>query len=134
MQVQSITYKCAAHPRQVVKDYSRSKLTYHRFWQRMAREKRADLFDQFGGGPRDQLYLPTDIRGMADDPYRSLAWMARKAGGYENSPETFAEFAGRIFSGNMVYWIDADAQGFTRRSPKARGSPVHCASLRTTCG
>ena len=77
---------------EVVKDYSRSKLTYHGFWKKLAREKRAYLHDQFGEGPRSPLYLPIDIRGMADDPYRSLAWMVRKEGGFENSDLTFAEF------------------------------------------
>ena len=77
---------------EVVKDYSRSKLTYHGFWKKLAREKRAYLYDQFGEGPRSPLYLPIDIRGMADDPYRSLAWMVRKEGGFENSDLTFAEF------------------------------------------
>jgi len=77
---------------QVIKDYSHSRLSYHRFWQKMTRENYAYLYDQFGSGPRNPLYLPLDIRGLADDPYRSLAWMIRKEGGYENSEETFCEF------------------------------------------
>ena len=76
----------------VIKDYSRSRISYHRFWQKMSRENRAYLYDQFGDGPRSPLYLPIDIRGMGDDPYRSLAWMVRKEGGYDNSDTTFAEF------------------------------------------
>jgi hypothetical protein len=40
---------------------------------------------QFGEGPRKPLYLPRDIRGLADDPYRSLAWFVRKAGGFDPS-------------------------------------------------
>ena len=77
---------------EVVKDYSKTKLSYHRFWQKMARDNYAYLYDQFGNGPQKALYLPMDVRGMADDPYRSLAWMVRKEGGYENSTATFAEF------------------------------------------
>jgi hypothetical protein len=77
---------------EVVKDYSKTKLSYHRFWQKMARSNFAYLYDQFGSGPQKALYLPMDVRGMADDPYRSLAWMVRKEGGYENSTKTFAEF------------------------------------------
>lgn len=77
---------------EVVKDYSRTRLSYHRFWQKMARLNYAYLYDQFGEGPQKALYLPMDVRGMADDPYRSLAWMVRKEGGYENSTKTFAEF------------------------------------------
>ncbi len=77
---------------EVVKDFSNTKLNYHRFWQKMARKNYAYLYDQFGKGPQHALYLPMDVRGMADDPYRSLAWMVRKEGGYENSNQTFAEF------------------------------------------
>ena len=77
----------------VVEDLSKSNLSYHRFWQRMAKKGYSHPFDQFGTGPRSALYLPLDIRGLADDPYRSLAWMVRKEGGYKNSNESFAEFA-----------------------------------------
>ncbi|MDB5926077.1 MAG: chromosome partitioning protein ParB [Betaproteobacteria bacterium] len=77
---------------EIVKDYSQSKLSYREFWRRMVEDHCAHLYDQFGDGPREALYLPHDIRGLADDPYRSLAWMARKEGAYENSDEKFAEF------------------------------------------
>lgn len=77
---------------EVVKDFSSTKLSYHRFWQKMARLNYAHLYDQFGTGPRRALYLPMDVRGMADDPYRSLAWMVKKEGGFENSNVCFSEF------------------------------------------
>ena len=77
---------------EVVEDLSQSKLSYHAFWKRMAAKKYAYLYDQFGDGPRSPLYLPDDVRGMADDPYRSLAWIVRKEGGFEKSDVTFAEF------------------------------------------
>lgn len=77
---------------EVVEDLSKSKLSYHAFWKRMATKNYAYLYDQFGDGPRSPLYLPDDVRGMADDPYRSLAWIVRKEGGYEKSDTTFAEF------------------------------------------
>lgn len=73
-------------------DLSKSKLSRKQFWQTMRRSNWAYLYDQFGEGPRDPLYLPTTIRGMADDPYRSLAWAVREKGGYEQTEETFAEF------------------------------------------
>ena len=76
----------------VVKDLSQSKLSYTKFWEKLAASKQAYLFDQFGHGPREPLYLPMDVRGMSDDPYRSLAWMVRKEGGFENSTESFCEF------------------------------------------
>jgi hypothetical protein len=77
---------------EVMEDLSKSKLSYNAFWRMMAKNKWAYLYDQFGEGPRSPLYLPLDIRGMADDPYRSLAWMVRKEGGFNNSTESFAEF------------------------------------------
>ena len=76
----------------VVKDLSKSKLSYSAFWRWMAKSKNTYPFCQFGEGPRKALYLPRDIRGLADDPYRSLAWFVRKAGGFENSDKNFAEF------------------------------------------
>lgn len=77
---------------EIVEDHADSNMTYRQFWRHMAQRQRAYLYDQFGEGPREPLYLPPDIRGMADDPYRSLAWLVRKEGGYENSDQTFAEF------------------------------------------
>jgi hypothetical protein len=77
---------------QLIEDFSKSKLNYIQFWKRMAQMKYAYLMDQFGEGPRSPLYLPSDVRGMADDPYRSLAWIVRKEGGYEKNETTFSEF------------------------------------------
>ena len=48
--------------------------------------------DQYGAGPHDPNHLPEDVRGMADDPFRSVAWQVRKRDGYEKSDEPFAEF------------------------------------------
>lgn len=48
--------------------------------------------DQFGAGPHDPNHLPEDVRGLADDPYRSVAWQVRKRGGYDKSEVPFAEF------------------------------------------
>lgn len=48
--------------------------------------------DQFGAGPHDPNHLPEDVRGMADDPFRSVAWQVRKRGGYDKSSLPFAEF------------------------------------------
>lgn len=58
----------------------------------MFKNRSAYPFCQFSEGPREAIYLPKDIRGLADDPYRSLAWFVRKAGAYENSEKTFGEF------------------------------------------
>lgn len=76
----------------VTKDFSKSKMSYVGFWRWMFRNRSAYPYCQFGEGPRKALYLPRDIRGLADDPYRSLAWFVRKAGAFENSDKNFAEF------------------------------------------
>lgn len=76
----------------ISKDLSKSKMSYPAFWRWMFKNRNAYPFCQFGEGPRKALYLPRDIRGLADDPYRSLAWFVRKAGAFENSDRNFAEF------------------------------------------
>jgi hypothetical protein len=77
---------------EIVRDFSKSGLSYPLFWRRIARLGYAHLYDQFGEGMRSAFYLPNDIRGLADDPYRSLAWMVREAGGYEKTETKFSEF------------------------------------------
>ena len=76
----------------VVKDLSASRMSFSQFWKWMAKNKNFYPFCQFGEGPRKALYLPKDIRGLADDPYRSLALFVRKAGAFDNSDRNFAEF------------------------------------------
>lgn len=62
------------------------------FWAEMARLKWARLHDQFGKGPHEPHLLPLDVRGMADDLYRSLAWAVREAGAFEKQTIPFCEF------------------------------------------
>ncbi|MGZ8892989.1 MAG: ParB-like protein [Halobacteriota archaeon] len=76
----------------VSKNLSKTKMTYAAFWKWMFKTRSAYPFCQFGEGPREAVYLPKDIRGLADDPYRSLAWLVRKAGAFESSEKNFAEF------------------------------------------
>jgi hypothetical protein len=77
---------------EVVKDVSKKPMSYVQFWKWMCKTRNAYPYCQFGEGPRKAIYLPKDIRGLADDPYRSLAWYVRKAGAFENSEKNFAEF------------------------------------------
>lgn len=76
----------------VIRDLTNKSLSYTQFWNWMFKTRNAYPYCQFGEGPREALYLPKDIRGLADDPYRSLAWFVRKAGAFENSDRNFAEF------------------------------------------
>ena len=62
------------------------------FWDVMGKSHWSRLYDQFGKGPHDPLLLPENVRGLADDRYRSLAWEVRRQGGFAKSEELFAEF------------------------------------------
>jgi hypothetical protein len=66
------------------------------FWEVMQKARWVFLMDQFGNGPHSEKLLPKDIRGLADNPYRSLAWMVREAKGFEKENIPFIEF----------YWAD----------------------------
>lgn len=62
-------------------------------WKAMNQAKWIYPYDQFGQGPHDIKHLPEDIREMANDPYRSLAWFVRTEGGFDKVKTPFAEFA-----------------------------------------
>src|SRR5439155_1355494 len=61
------------------------------FWAEMERRKWVYPVDQFGTR-RSAEQLPQDVRGLADDPYRSLAGEVREQGGYEKNEAPFSEF------------------------------------------
>jgi hypothetical protein len=62
------------------------------FWEEMKRLGWTHLYDQFGNGPHAPALLPLNVRGLADDPFRSLAWAVREAGGFEKVETPFCEF------------------------------------------
>ena len=74
----------------VVKDLS--KLSESAFWNEMVSRGWTYLHDQFGLGPHSPHALPGDVRGMADDPYRSLAWALRELGYIKKNDTPFFEF------------------------------------------
>lgn len=117
----------------VIKDYSAKtkhrKMSYLMFWRVMHAKKWTYLYDQFGDGPRQALYLPLDVRGMADDPYRSLAWLVRQQGGYENSTKTFFEFEWANFfrSQKLLDQHGREAlNSATKKAVKLARSPAAC--------
>lgn len=61
------------------------------FWEMMEKAHWVLPQDQFGN---KQPYgrLPIDIRGMADDPYRSLVWKMKELGAWKKVNVPFAEF------------------------------------------
>jgi len=79
----------------VMKDLS--KLDEKAFWNQMIKKGWTYLHDQFGMGPHLPSALPTDIRCMADDPYRSLTWAVIDAGGIKKTNIPFFEFQWGVF-------------------------------------
>lgn len=114
----------------VVKDFSKSKIGYGQFWKWMYKTRNSYPYCQFGEGPRKPLYLPKDIRGLADDPYRSIAWFVRKAGAFENSDRNYAEFQWANFFRSRKL---LDTHG-PRGMPKALVKAVHLAQNKSAKG
>ena len=70
-----------------------SHLSHHAFWAAMTTNGWVYPYDQYGHGPHDPArYLPETIQGLADDPYRGIAWLAREAGAYDKVHSPFVEF------------------------------------------
>jgi len=79
----------------VVKDLQ--SLKENAFWNFMIQKDWVYLHDQFGYGPHFVANLPVDIRCLADDPYRSLAWAVREAGAIRKIDIPFSEFKWAAF-------------------------------------
>lgn len=74
----------------VVQDWSDT--SEDEFYARMSAAGYFYLYDKRGNGPLDPRDLPRSLDGLKNDPYRSLAWEARKAGCFTKSGVPFAEF------------------------------------------
>jgi hypothetical protein len=72
-------------------------LDHKSFWNLMIKNNWTYLRDQFGLGPHSPYSLPADIRGLADDPYRSLSWAVLAAGGFKKMDVPFFEFQWSAF-------------------------------------
>ncbi len=79
----------------VLKDYRHK--SEKGFWNLMIRKDWVYLYDQFGVGPHSPYALPADIRGLADDPFRSLVWAVLDAGAIEKQDLPFFEFKWAMF-------------------------------------
>jgi hypothetical protein len=101
------------------------------FWSRMKSANWVYLYDK-GAGPKDVSALPTHLADMTDDPYRSLAWAVRDAGGYgADDAVPYADFHWADFFRSRVKIGEGDA-GFDQavqealklaHSPEAKGMP-----------
>jgi hypothetical protein len=74
----------------VMKDWSRLP-NMDVFWEKMANHQWVYLRDE-KGKQRSVRDLPESLHAMADDPFRSIAWLVRKSGGYDKTDIPFAEF------------------------------------------
>lgn len=70
---------------------------HKQFWNFMIKKEWTYLRDQFGMGPHSPDALPSDIRCLADDPYRSLAWAVLEKGGFKKVEVPFFEFQWAAF-------------------------------------
>lgn len=84
----------------VIADYSN--LSVNKFWDHMQERGWVYPYSQFGKKQLPFELLPQDVRGLADDPYRSLAWAVKEAGGFEKSTVPFFEFAWANFFRDKV--------------------------------
>ena len=100
-------------------------LQFPEFWEVMHKSKWSHLFDQFGNGPHQPHYLPESIRGLADDPYRSLAWAVRREGGYDKTDHAFAEFLWADHFRKKIPEIKVGSAGFKASVKKALEICVH---------
>jgi hypothetical protein len=107
---------------EVKEDFSR--LSDEAFWKAMLERSWAHLFDQLGKGPHEPHLLPIDIRGLADDPYRSLAWAVREEGVFEKSPEPFSEFRWAEYFRKKIQ-IPRTENGFEKVLELARKLALH---------
>jgi hypothetical protein len=96
-----------------------SHLSETEFWKAMHESRWVHLHDQFGLGPHAPALLPEDIRGLADDPFRSLAWALRHAGAYEKTDAAFSEFKWADFLRKELA-IEHGDEGFARALAEAR--------------
>jgi len=62
------------------------------FWEKMVVNGLMWLYDQKGLFPMTPALIPTEIKLLLDDPYRTLAWMVRVNGGFAKIDAHFAEF------------------------------------------
>jgi len=74
----------------VLANFSTLERTY--FWKTMHAHNWVYLFECNGGGPQQPEALPTSIKDLKFDPYRSLAWIVREHHGYIKNNVPFSEF------------------------------------------
>ena len=90
------------------------------FWAKMDEKKWVYAYDEYGVGPRPYSQIPSNVTGLKDDPYRSLAGAVRSAGGYDKTDKPFAEFKWADFFRNQFSRKDLnnDFDGCVKKAVK----------------
>jgi hypothetical protein len=96
-------------------DFESQMLAHHWAW----------LLDENGQSGKTFSQLPKSVAELKDNPYRSLAWMVRKAGGYADSTELWADFLwSEFFRGKLkIKASDEDLSEATKTALDFAHSP-----------
>jgi len=93
------------------------------FWNTMATNKWIYVKNQFMA-ITCPAYLPRTVRGLGDNPWRSLAWKARINNGFVKDPTPFSEFQwAEFFHDNLDSPDDIKGALKLCKSPKAKNLP-----------
>ena len=102
------------------------------FWRTMKAIDWVYTLDANGHELKIPDQLPGNIKGLHDDPYRSLAWAVRDAYGYEETEEPFADFRWAAFFRSRVKIKDGQ-EGF-KEAVKAALAMAHAPAARELPG
>lgn len=120
---------------QEIHDYS--DLKQKKFWKKMIEKNYVHLQDR--GSQRSFGALAESVPELTDDPYRSLAWIVRRLGGYDKTGEPFQEFEWADFFRTRIPYRMSTPEERVRtivnalilaRSRKARQLGGHISSLK----
>ena len=89
-----------------------SHLSKDAFWKKMESNHYVYLYDR-KGKKRTGEELPDEIEKLKNDPYRSLAWLLRKSGGFLKDTKVFFQ---EFLWGNFLREKMPDFEGGDRRS------------------
>ena len=80
------------------------------FWKQMRERGQVHPYDEQGNGPISVTLLPATVKDLKDDPWRSLAWAVREAGGYAKHDDiAYADFKWANFFRAHVPYENTDA-------------------------
>lgn len=88
------------------------------FWAKMKERHWVREFDHLGKRIKIPGGLVKTITALVDDPYRSLAWFVRKAGGYVKTDAEFVEFLWADFFRTRIV-LENSKSGFQKATQAA---------------